>query len=348
MEQFEIKLTREVPIPEAIETNIKELDAIIKGKEELAKSLVVTDDLTQVDLADKDAAEIVKMAKSVARFRIDFIKRWKSPVDNLEKTCKEYEKRLEAAAATLRTKTAEVKSGWKLKRREKLHGIWLELIAGYGFDDSITSSGHFESFFELWTAETTTGNWLNKTVTDERASANMKAELDRIAQAVKTVRENYATDTAEVRAKADMVMVEHFDVSEVIAAVNAFEKEQAEIAARKAEEEAKAKAEAEAKARAEEEAKARLAAKREAEAKARAKAEVKPAEAVAESPAEAVAASPAPSVEKAPTAQAQISAERRYCVTLRISGPCHDFQKLHTFLATTSLKSEKIGETIQL
>lgn len=158
MDNFELKLTKEVAIPGEISTNIGELDKLIAEKENLAKSLVVTDDLTEVEAADKDAAEIDKMEKQLSRFRIDFIKKWKKPVEAFEIACKGYEKRLNTAAALLRTKTAEVKTGWKLKRRETYNGVWLGLIAERNFDERVAGSGHFERFFGYWTSDITTGN----------------------------------------------------------------------------------------------------------------------------------------------------------------------------------------------
>lgn len=349
MDNFELKLTKEVAIPGEISTNIGELDKLIAEKEDLAKSLVVTDDLTQVDAADKDAAEIGKMEKQLSRFRIDFIKKWKKPVEAFEIACKGYEKRLNAAAALLRTKTAEVKTGWKLKRRETYNGVWLGLIAERNFDERVAGSGHFERFFGYWTSDITTGNWLNKSATDEKIRAAMKTELDRVAEVVKTVRETYSGEDIDIRSKAEMEMVVAFCLEDVIKAVNAYKHELAELAARKAEAEAKAKAEAEAKARAEEEAKARLAAKREAEARAQAEADARN-QADAAQHGEPVQAAPVATTTAPASTQAAPSpkAEPTYKLTLTFTGSLAAFNDLKKYLETSTLTNEKVGEFVKI
>ena len=350
MDNFELKLTKEVAIPGEISTNIGELDKLIAEKENLAKSLVVTDDLTEVEAADKDAAEIGKMEKQLSRFRIDFIKKWKKPVEAFEIACKWYEKRLNTAAALLRTKTAEVKTGWKLKRRETYNGVWLGLIAERNFDERVAGSGHFERFFGYWTSDITTGNWLNKSMTDEKIRAAMKTELDRVAEVVKTVRETYAGEDIDIRSKAEMEMVFSFCLEDVVKAVNAYKHELAELAARKAEAEAeaKARAEAEAKARAEAEAKARLAAKREAEARAQAEADARN-QADAAQHGEPVHAAPAHKPAPASTQAAPApKAEPTYKLTLTFTGSLAAFNDLKKYLATSTLTNEKVGEFVKI
>lgn len=256
MTKFEIKIAENITIPEKIESNIAELESLIKEKEDLAKSLVVTDDMSNVDAAEKDAAEIAKLGKALARFRIDFIKKWKSPVETFETTCKSYEKRLDAAANDLRTKTGEVRQIAANKKRDDLHELYTKLI-GEMIPDGVRDAEHFENFFAKWTNQSTTGCWLNKGVTIEKVRSSIEDELTRCTCMIAAVEETYENETEDIKAKARLAMRKNFDIADVVYAVNSYKKEQEAIARAKAEaaERERARLEAQAKSEAERKAK---------------------------------------------------------------------------------------------
>lgn len=343
MENFEPKIDQELTIPAAIKTNIAELDGVIKEKEELAKSLVVTDDLTQVDAADKDAAEIGKMAKSLSRFRIDFINKWKAPIAEFEATCKSYEKRLDAAAAALRTKTAEVKAGWRKKKCDEFLAVWTDKVRA-AFAEDVAASPHFLEFFTHWTANTTVGNWLNKSMTDAKVSAAMDSEIERIKTVVSAVTETYAGESAEVKAKANLALLSHFDTNEVMQTVNKWKREQAELAERKAKME---REEAERKAREEAERKEREEAERRAAEVERAKVEEARREESAAAPA---AAAPTPEAQHTPvTPRAEIAPEDPvYRLSITITEKKSKLDALRNFMADNAITYVKNCDPVRV
>ena len=73
MAMFEPIIKTDISVlPKKIETNLDELEAVIKEKEEFARSLVVNvDSEEELVKADADAALLTKMEKRISRFRID-------------------------------------------------------------------------------------------------------------------------------------------------------------------------------------------------------------------------------------------------------------------------------------
>ena len=316
MEKFEIKVAEGLKIPEEIETNISELDTFIKEKEDIANSLVVTNDMAQIEAADKDAAEIGKMEKALARFRIDFIKKWKAPVEHFETTCKGYEKRLNVAAANLRTKTAEVKQIAINKKRDDLREIFDKLIAEK-LPENVRSSRHFDNYFTLWTAPTTVGNWLNKSATIEKVRSLMESELDRVITVINAVAETYANDSEEKKEKARLVMLEEFDLSKIVTAVNAWQTEQNKLR--------QAREEAERKQREEEERRKREEAEKNNPPKS-ASAEIRPSSDPAETPAEVPAV---------------------FRLTLTFTATAAKLRELRSYIDQNGIKYEKVGEPVK-
>lgn len=324
MEKFEIKVAEGLKIPEEIETNISELDTFIKEKEDLANSLVVTNDMAQIEAADKDAAEIGKMEKALARFRIDFIKKWKAPVEHFETTCKGYEKRLNVAAANLRTKTAEVKQIAINKKRDDLREIFDKLIAEK-LPENVRSSRHFDNYFALWTAPTTVGNWLNKSATIEKVRALMESEIDRVITVINAVAETYANDSEEKKEKARLVMLEEFDLSKIVTAVNAWQTEQNKLRQAREEAERRQREEAERKQREEEERRKREEAEKNNPPKS-ASAEIRPSSAPAETPAEVPAV---------------------FRLTLTFTATAAKLRELRSYIDQNGIKYEKVGEPVK-
>lgn len=255
-------------LPENIETNLDELEAVIAEKEELARSLVVNvDSEEELIKADADAALLTKMEKRISRFRIDWTKAWQSPFENVIAKCKGYETRLKNAAADLRSKTEIGKAKIRDAKCEKLLAVWNEKTEACGI-----AAPHFVRYFATMTDTNTTGCWLNNGVKPGAAAAAMDEEIARCVTALTTIKANYGNESEEIKQKAWLALRENFDIAEAIAAVNAYKQEQAELAEAK-------KRDEERKAAAMEKAKQELAEKREAPA---------------QDPAQAAAASVAP------------------------------------------------------
>lgn len=347
MDTFEPKVTQELIIPETIKTNIEDLDTVIAEKEELSRSLVVTDDLTQVEAADKDATEITKMVKTLSRFRIDFIEKWKSPIKQFETTCKQYEKRLEAAAAALREKTAEVKAGWREKRCAKMLETWKTKV-GEAFSPDIQSSPHFIEFFNHWTAATTIGNWLNKSMTDAKVESAMDAEVERIKTVIEAITETYSGESAEVKAKANLALISHFDSNEVMQTVNKWKREQAELAERK---EKIAREEAERREREEAERRAREEEERRADEVERMKRDEARREDAERKPSAAPAASaPTPETQHTPSApRAEIAPEDPvFRLSITITAKRSQLVALRKFIADNNITYRKNYDPVRV
>ena len=248
-------------MPKVVETNIDEVTPIIDEAIAKLDGLEVTDNKDEIVAADQDAAKLRKMCDAIKRFRLDHIALWKEPMEQFETKCKAAEKRLTEAAASITAKTAEVKDLWRERKREQCKA-WLAELLDESFPErpDIMASWSVDAFFKHWTDPKTKGTWVNSSVHEAAIKQAMQAEIDRMKATMEGVEANYANEPEEVKAKARLAMLERFDMNDVITAVNAWKKEQAEIAAR-AEAERKRQAEKDAAMEAQ---KAALAAKREA------------------------------------------------------------------------------------
>lgn len=279
---FELKiLTNLENLPKVVETNIDEVQPVIKAAIERTKGLVVTDNKDEILAADADAAKLRKMSDAIKRFRLDHIKLWKQPMEDFETKCKKAEKELETAADNISNTTGEVKELWRQRKREKCTALWSEkLQAAFDGESDVIESAGAKAFFDHWCDPHTKGTWVNSSVKESAIGSAMDAEIERMKSTLEGVAQNYANESEEVKAKARMAALGKFDMNDVIFAVNAYKKEQAEIAAR-AEEERKRQAEKDAAMEAQKRA---LAAKRTAGGQGSPAPAVKPVAAPAEKP----------------------------------------------------------------
>ena len=220
-------------MPKVVETNIDEVTPVIDAAIAKLDGLEVTDNKDEIVAADQDAAKLRKMCDAIKRFRLDHIALWKEPMEQFETKCKAAEKRLTEAAASITAKTAEVKELWRDRKREQCKEWFAELLdANFTERPDITASKSVEGFFQHWTDPKTKGTWVNSSVHEAAIKQAMQAEIDRMKATMEGVEANYANEPEEVKAKARLAMLERFDMNDVITAVNAWKKEQAEIAAR--------------------------------------------------------------------------------------------------------------------
>lgn len=227
---FEPKIITDISmLPKTIETNLAEIEPIIAEKCEFANSLVVdVDSIEDCERADKDAGDLKKLAERIKRFRIDWTATWQSPFDKVIAKCKEYEARLTEAERNLRDKSAVGKDKIKAKKRDELKKIWEEKISEQ-IAEPYRAASHFSVFFGMMTAANTKGNWLNKGVKVEHATEQMLAELTRCAGVLSTVEAMIDADDIGAREIANLNVGKHFDIAEVVTAINRYKEEQARI-----------------------------------------------------------------------------------------------------------------------
>ena len=308
-------------MPKVVETNIDEVTPVIDAAIAKLDGLEVTDNKDEILAADQDAAKLRKMCDAIKRFRLDHIALWKEPMEQFETKCKAAEKRLTEAAASITAKTAEVKDLWRERKREQCKAWFVELLdAAFPERPDIMASWSVDAFFQHWTDPKTKGTWVNSSVHEAAIKQAMQAEIDRMKATMEGVEANYANEPEEVKAKARLAMLERFDMNDVIQAVNAWKKEQAEIAA-SAEAERKRQAEKDAAMEAQ---KAALAAKREASGQG--------------APAPVVKPSPTPSPET-PKADEQVETYR-----LEITGTREALTKLREYGKSLGISFKKITD----
>lgn len=243
---FELKILTDLStMPKRVETNIDEVEPIIKSAIARVEGLVVTEKKEDIIAADADAAKLTKMAKAIQRFRIDHIALWKEPMEAFETKCKDAEKRLTEAADTLRTKTSEVKDMWREKKRQLCAGVWAAKLAeAFAGEKDVQESAAARAFFDLWTNPRTKGTWVNSSVDIRVVEEAMDEEVGLIRRVLDAVAANYANADDEVKMKARKAALASFDMNAVIAEVNAYVAEREEMEKAKAELAAKRQAQA--------------------------------------------------------------------------------------------------------
>lgn len=233
---FELKILTDLStMPKRVETNIDEVEPIIKSAIARVEGLVVTDKKEDILAADADAAKLTKMAKAIQRFRIDHIALWKEPMEAFETKCKDAEKRLTEAADTLRTKTSEVKDMWREKKRQLCAGVWAAKLAeAFAGEKDVQESAAARAYFDLWTNPKTKGTWVNSSVDIRAVEEAMDEEVELIRRVLEAVAANYANADDEVKMKARKAALASFDMNAVIAEVNAYVAEREEMEKAKA------------------------------------------------------------------------------------------------------------------
>ena len=313
-------------MPKVVETNIDEVTPVIDAAIAKLDGLEVTDNKDEIVAADQDAAKLRKMCDAIKRFRLDHIALWKEPMEQFETKCKAAEKRLTEAAAAITAKTAEVKDLWRERKREQCKAWFVELLdEAFPERPDIMASWSVDVFFKHWTDPKTKGTWVNSSVNEAAIKQAMQSEIDRMKTTMEGVEANYANEPEEVKAKARLAMLERFDMNDVITAVNAWKKEQAEIAAR-AEAERKRQAEKDAAMEAQ---KAELAAKREASGQG--------------SPAPVVKPEPAPEPPKA-APQSVVDDQQVETYRLAITGTREALTKLREYGKSLGISFKKITD----
>ena len=233
---FELRILTDLStMPKRVETNIDEVEPIIKDAIARVDGLVVTEKKEDILAADADAAKLTKMANAIKRFRIDHIALWKEPMEAFETKCKDAEKRLTEAADTLRTKTSEVKDLWRAKKRDLCAGVWERKLAeAFDGQEDVQKCDGAKAFFDLWTNPKTKGTWVNSSVDIRAVEEAMDAEIERIKGVLQAVADNYGNADDEVKMKARKCALASFDMNSVIAEVNAWVKERDEMEKAKA------------------------------------------------------------------------------------------------------------------
>lgn len=244
---IQLRITTDMDaLPAAIEFNYAELKGALESYLARFDGLVVTED--QIRQATVDRAEINRVAKTIARARIDTKKRYLEPFELFEARAKE----LEGLCKQVEGKIAEQLEEFERERTEKklaeTDRLWHELRGQFFREEDECGSPHWDEFLAEKVNPRTKGCWLNKGATRDVVEAEMRAEYGRCREVLEMVKGMYAEADEEVKAKARLRCVETFDLQLTVQAVNAFKAERETLAAARRAKEERERAEAEAKA----------------------------------------------------------------------------------------------------
>lgn len=237
---FELKMITDLSVlPKIVETNIDEIAPIIAEKIAKIDGLVV--DEAGLAQAKTDAAELRKISKAVATFRKDHLSIWKAPMESFEAKCKDYEKRLDAAADDLGAKVNAIVDQRKAEKRERMRAL-VQKALGEKFPDpkqaAFRDSPFWASWFGTWTDTKQKGCWLNATIADEFAYNQALQECDRVLEDFAAVRDTYCQEDHETKKKAFLVFCRAFDLKETLSTMRAWRIEREALAAARAADEA--------------------------------------------------------------------------------------------------------------
>lgn len=274
--ELQLQITTDLKsLPAAIEFNYPELKSALESYLERFKGLLVTED--GIRQAKEDRAEINKIAATISRARIDTKKLYLAPFEGFEAKAQELEG---IAKRTAESIDAQLKDYEARRKKEKSKGLadafGRRIGEAFGADMETPErkTAHWREYFAAMTDPKRPGNWLNASVSEQKAAVQMNAEIQRCKEALAKMGEIYAGEDTETRITARFALCRRFDLADAAMAVKTF-KEQREAALkaredeerRKREEAERREAEETAKQEAMERAKAKLAEKREAEAK---------------------------------------------------------------------------------
>lgn len=216
-------------LPKTIETNLGELEPFIADKCESAKALVVNpESIEDCEMAEADATLLTKLQKRISTFRLTWTKQWQAPFEGVIAKCKDYERKLGDASADLKAKAKQGRDIVRDRKRTQLEGVWETLIKERFADDYWV---HFDTFFAMMTDEGTTGCWTNRGKKEKQITEEMVAELDRCAEAMRSLMAMVAGDTPAIQQVAKDALGRHFDMTEAIGAVNSYKAQQERIKA---------------------------------------------------------------------------------------------------------------------
>lgn len=228
---IQLRITTDMTaLPAAIEFNYTELKAGLENYLRRFDGLVVTED--EIRQATVDRAEINRVARTIARARIDTKKRYLEPFELFEARAKE----LEGLCKSVEEKIAEQLAAFERdrveKKKQRLEDLWAKKREEAFAPLNMMDSPHFAEFFADRTNPRRTGCWLNKGVSEEAAGNEMDAEIKRCQEVMETVASMYAEADEEIKAKADREAERTMDIQRVVQAVHAFraEREAMEIA----------------------------------------------------------------------------------------------------------------------
>lgn len=234
---IQLRITTDMgALPAAIEFNYQELKGALEQYLAKFDGLMVTED--DIRSAALDRAEINRVARTIARARIDTKKRYLEPFEVFEMRAKELEGLCKAAEG----KIAEQLEAFERQRMERklarLEEMWAGKVAATGI-----ASRHWDLWFDEQVSTKIKGCWLNKGVSEEQAGAAMDAEVSRCVELVGAVEQMYAAADDETREKARREIAATMDLQATLRQVKAFQAERDALA--KAAAEAAARREAE-------------------------------------------------------------------------------------------------------
>lgn len=318
---IQLRITTDMDaLPAAIEFNYSELKGALQSYLARFDGLVVTED--QIRQATVDRAEINRVAKTIARARIDTKKRYLEPFELFEARAKELEGLCKQVEGKIAEQLEEFERERVEKKQQRLANLWWSKVeqafGGQGQGE------HHQAFFQEKTNPKTKGCWLNKGATEDVIVAEMDAEIRRCRELLEMVAGMYAESDEETKAKARLEAERTMDLQRTVQAVNAFRAErEALAAARKAKEERE---------------------RAEAEAKTQAAIQPAPAPTPEPPPPPAPTPAPAPAGEEDDGEEVVIAPqpERKITITLRVTGTKEQFARMSKALDEIGIVRERI------
>ena len=320
---IQLRITTDMDaLPAAIEFNYTELKNALQSYLARFDGLVVTED--QIRQATVDRAEINRVAKTIARARIDTKKRYLEPFELFEARAKELEGLCKEVEGKIAEQLEEFEKARVERKLAETDRLWHEIRGQFFSAEEECGSPHWDEFLAEKVNPKTKGCWLNKGATRDIVEAEMRAECKRCREVLDMVKGMYAEADEETQAKAYLRCVETFDLQRTVQAVNAFKAErEALAAARKAKEE-----------------------RERAKAEAKAQAAIQPAPVPTPEPEVQPAPTPAPApAEEEDDGEDVVIApqpERKITITLRVTGTKEQFARMSKALDEIGIVRERI------
>lgn len=319
---IQLRITTDMDaLPAAIEFNYDELKGALQDYLARFDGLVVTEE--QIRQATVDRAEINRVAKTIARARIDTKKRYLEPFELFEARAKELEGLCKEVEGKIAEQLDEFERARTEKKKQRLANLWWNKVE-QAFGEAAPSE-HYLAFFEEKINPRTKGCWLNKGATEDVVVAEMDAEIRRCKELLAMVEGMYAEADEETRAKARLEAERTMDLQLTVQAVNAFKAEREALAAARKAKEERERAEAE------------------AQAQAAIRPEPEPAAEPQQQPAPAPA--PAPAEDEDDDGEDVVIAaqpERKITITLRVTGTKEQFARMSKALDEIGIVRERI------
>lgn len=228
-------------LPSIIEFNYDELKAWLDDRLEKYRGAVITE--AEYGQAKKDRAALNKVSAALKKAATDTKARLLAPFEPFKGKVDELVGMVTSVSGAMDEQVKAIEAARKAKRKEELTTYLCARVAeayqGEG-EARFIESPYWKTFFD-----DVYPRLLNASITDTFAHDEINRTVDETRNAVEQVRTIYADKPEEIRLKAEIELARAFNLTQTLNSINAYIREQEELAAaRKRDEERKAAAEA--------------------------------------------------------------------------------------------------------